>query len=30
MMLPLRWTGREMGASLSNDLCVPISLQYMA
>jgi hypothetical protein len=23
MMLPARWTGREMGASLSNDLRVP-------
>jgi hypothetical protein len=26
MMLPVRWTGREMGASLSNDRCVLISL----
>ncbi len=22
MMLPVRWTGRERGASLSNDRCV--------
>jgi hypothetical protein len=22
MMLPVRWTGREMGASLSKDRCV--------
>jgi hypothetical protein len=30
MMLPVRWTGREMGASLSNDRCVLISLKYLA
>jgi len=26
MMLPVRWTGREMGASLSKDRCVLVSL----
>ena len=29
MMLPARWTGREMGASLSNDRCVLISLGHL-